>query len=140
MSPVQSGDHVHIHYTARFVDGSVFASSRDVSPLEFTAGGTEVIEGVSRAVLGMNVGESKLVTVPPEEAFGAHDSELERNVLLSDLPPDVKVGDQLSAEAGDRTMPVWVREISDHSALLDANHPLAGHNLIFEIELVSFHP
>jgi peptidylprolyl isomerase len=139
MSPVQSGDHVHIHYTARFADGSVFASSRNDEPLEFTAGGTEVIEGISQAVLGMSAGESKLVRVPPEQAFGLHDSELERRVLISDLPPGVKVGDQLSAEAGDRTIPVWVREISDQNALLDANHPLAGHNLIFEIELVSYH-
>jgi peptidylprolyl isomerase len=139
MTPVQSGDHVHVHYTARFADGSVFASSRNEQPLEFTAGGTEVIEGISQAVLGMSAGESKLVRVPPEQAFGPHDSELERRVLLSDLPPDVKVGDQLSAEAGERSIPVWVREISDQNALLDANHPLAGHNLIFEIELVSFH-
>ena len=139
MSAVQAGDHVHIHYTARFADGSVFASSRSEEPLEFTAGGSEVIEGISRAVVGMSVGESKLIRVPPEQAFGAHDNELERRVLLSDLPPDVKVGDQLSAEAGDRVIPVWVREISDENALLDANHPLAGHNLIFEIELVSFH-
>lgn len=139
MSPVQPGDHVHIHYIARFVDGSVFASSRGERPLEFTAAGTEVIEGISQAVLGMSVGESKIVTLTPELAYGPRDSELEQSVLLTDLPPGVKVGDALSAQAGDRVIPVWVREISDQNALLDANHPLAGHNLIFEIELVSFH-
>ena len=139
MSPVRSGDRVRIHYTARFVDGSVFASSRDQRPLEFVAGGDEVIEGVSRAVLGMQAGESKLVTVSPEHAFGAHDRELERRIPLGELPASVKVGDQLQAQAGESVLPVWVREVGADYVLLDGNHPLAGHNLIFEIELVSIH-
>lgn len=139
MAGVQSGDHVHIHYTARFADGSVFATSKSQDPLEFVAGGPEVIEGVSRAVLGMQVGESKLVTIPPEHAFGAHDDELIQRVPRSGLPANVKVGDQLSAEAGGRDLSMWVRELTGEDAVLDGNHPLAGHNLIFEIELVSFH-
>ena len=139
MVEVQSGDHVHIHYTARFVDGSVFATSKSDKPLEFVAGGSEVIEGVSRAVLGMQVGESKLVTIPPEHGFGARDVELVQRVPRADLPANVKVGDQLSAQAGGRDLTMWVREISSEDAVLDGNHPLAGHNLIFEIELVSFH-
>jgi peptidylprolyl isomerase len=139
MAHVQSGDRVQIHYTARFVDGTVFASSHSNEPLQFTAGGREVIEGVSQAVLGMRAGESKLVAVTPELGFGERDNALERQVPLTELPDSVKVGDQLSARAGDRVLPVWVRELGEGYAVLDANHPLAGHNLIFEIELVSFH-
>ncbi len=139
MARVQSGDRVEIHYTARFVDGSVFATTRDVPALGFVAGGSEVIEGLSRAVLGMSAGETKLVAIPPEEAFGPRDDELERRIPREELPESACVGDQLSARAGDRVMPVWVREIGERHAVIDGNHPLAGHNLIFEIELVSFH-
>jgi peptidylprolyl isomerase len=139
MARVQSGDRVEIRYTARFADGSVFASTHDVPALGFVVGGPEVIEGLSRAVLGMCAGETKLVAVPPEQAFGARDDELERRIPRDELPETARVGDQLSARAGDRTIPVWVREIGELHAVIDGNHPLAGHNLIFEIELVSFH-
>ncbi|MBK7877444.1 MAG: peptidylprolyl isomerase [Planctomycetes bacterium] len=138
MNAVQSGDRVRIHYTARFADGSVFASSRESGPLDFVAGGSEVIEGVSLAVVGMQVGNRKVVDVPPELAFGPHDDELEQRVALAELPEPVQVGDQLDVRSGERTLRVWVREVVDGQAVFDGNHPLAGQHLIYEIELVSF--
>ena len=139
MSGVRKGDQVRIHYTARFVDGSVFASSKESGPLDFVAGGTQVIEGVSFAVLGMQPGESKVVDVPPERAFGPHDDELEQRVPLTELAEPVQVGDQLDVRSGDRMLRVWVREVVDGKAVFDGNHPLAGQHLIYEIELVAFH-
>lgn len=138
MKAVQSGDRVRIHYTARFADGSVFASSRESGPLDFVAGGSEVIEGVSLAVLGMQVGHTKVVDVPPERGFGLRDDELEQRVALAELPEPVQVGDQLDVRSGERTLRVWVREVVAGEAVFDGNHPLAGQHLIYEIELVSF--
>ncbi|MBI5362362.1 MAG: peptidylprolyl isomerase [Planctomycetes bacterium] len=137
MKAVQQGDQVRIHYTARFADGSVFASSRESGPLDFVAGGTQVIEGVSLAVVGMAVGEHKVVEVPPELAFGAHDDELEQRVALAELSEPVQVGDQLDVRSGERTLRVWVREVVDGQVVFDGNHPLAGQHLIYEIELVA---
>jgi len=139
MSRVQSGDRVHVHFTARFADGSEFATSRTGQPLEFTAGGPEVIPGVSRAVLGMESGETRVFTIRPEDAFGVRDSALERRVAVTELPLGARVGDKFEASAGEREISVWVRELEADHAVLDANHPLAGHTLIFEIELMSFH-
>ncbi len=138
MNSVQAGDRVRIHYTARFADGSVFASSRESGPLDFVAGGREVIEGVSLAVVGMSVGHSKVVEIPPELGFGPRDDELEQRVALAELPEPVQVGDQLDVRSGERTLRVWVREVVDGEAVFDGNHPLAGQHLIYEIELVSF--
>lgn len=138
MTAVRAGDHVRIHYTARFADGSVFASSRETGPLDFVAGGTQVIQGVSVAVVGMAIGDAKVVDVPPELAFGAHDADLEQRVPLAELHQNVEVGDQLDVRSGERELRVWVREITAEHAVFDGNHPLAGHHLIYEIELVSF--
>lgn len=139
MSRVQSGDRVHVHFTARFVDGSEFATSRTGKPLEFTAGGPEVLPGVSRAVVGMESGETRVFTIRPEDAYGVRDPALERRVAMSELPLGVRVGDKFDASSGGSEISVWVRELESDHAVLDANHPLAGHTLIFEIELMSFH-
>jgi peptidylprolyl isomerase len=87
MARVESGDRVQAHFTARFADGSPFASSRDGRPLEFTAGGDEVIAGLSRAVLGMEAGQQKVFTVRPEDGFGERDEDLLRHIAAADLPP-----------------------------------------------------
>jgi peptidylprolyl isomerase len=136
---VQSGDRVQVHLSARFADGSEFASSRRGGPLEFTAGGRDVIAGVSRAVLGMESGDTKIFPVRPQDGFGAREPELERRIAVSDLPVGARIGDRFDASAGDLEIAVWVSEIDSEFAVLDANHPLAGHTLIFELELVSFH-
>jgi len=132
------GDKVRIHYTGRLEDGTVFDSSQGRAPLEFTAGSDEVIYGVSQAVLGMEPGESKTVEIPAEEGFGPRREGLEQRVPLTALPSQVKVGDALQAQFEDREDPlvVWVTEINEESALVDANHPLSGHDLTFDIEMV----
>jgi len=136
---VSRGDVVRVHYTGRFSDGSVFDSSEDRDPLEFVAGGPEVIPGVSEGVVGMEEGEKKTVTVPPEQAYGQRNPGLQQSVPLDNLPPDVQEGDQLRLVHEDQEIPVWVRKINagDETALIDANHPLAGMTLVFDLELVS---
>src|SRR5437870_7692246 len=135
MARVQSGDRVQAHFTARFADGSPFASSRDGRPLEFTAGGDEVIAGLSRAVLGMETGETKVFTVRPEDGFGLRDEDLNRRIDAADLPAGAKVGESFSARAGGRHITVRVRASEGDSAGLAGNHPLAGHTLLLEIEV-----
>jgi peptidylprolyl isomerase len=107
-------------------------------PLVFAAGEENMIRGVAQAVVGMSVGESKTVTVSPEDAFGQRDPALEQTVPRSQLPDQVKQGDQLQAVQGDREIAIWVRELGDETAVVDANHPLAGQTLEFDLELVSF--
>ncbi|MFQ6111222.1 MAG: peptidylprolyl isomerase [Nitrospinota bacterium] len=137
MSATKTGDKVRIHYIGRLEDGTVFDSSRDRAPLEFTAGGSEVIPGVSQAVLGMQPGESKTVEVAPEDGFGPRQPDLEQRFPRSTLPQELQVGDRLHATAGGKIMVARVTELGEDFAVLDANHPLAGCSLIFDLELVS---
>jgi len=138
MTQVQTGDVVRVHFTGWLAGGAMFGTSRDREPIEFTAGGDQVLQGMSRAVLGMAVGEKKNFTLSPEEAFGPRRPELKYQVRRSQLPEEVKVGDQVVAQGGDgRQVPVWVRELGADHAVLDGNHPLAGQALTFDIEVVS---
>lgn len=137
MAKAKQGDRVQIHYTGRFADGDVFDSSRERDPLEFEAGSDELIRGVSMAVVGMKEGEQRTVTVPPEEGYGPRDEELLQKVPRDVLPEEVNVGDPLRAEAENQEIQVWVRELTDEYGVIDANHPLAGHTLEFELELVA---
>jgi peptidylprolyl isomerase len=136
MSVVQAGNVVHVHYTGKFESGDVFDTSEGGDPLEFTAGSPEVIVGVSNGVLGMAVGESKTITVTPEDGYGDYEDGLTQSVPRGVLPPEVKVGDQIVA-ANDPDSAFWVRELTDEEAVIDANHRLAGETLTFELELVS---
>ena len=140
MAKAKSGDRVKVHFTGRLPDGATFDSSKEREPLEFEAGGDEVIKGFSAAVIGMEEGEAKEITVPPEEGFGERHDELQNEVPRSALPDGVSVGDQLQAQAGERVMPIWVKELDEEKAIVDDNHPLAGIELKFEIELVSIEP
>jgi peptidylprolyl isomerase len=138
MTQVQTGDVVRVHFTGWLAGGAMFGTSRGREPIEFTAGGDQVLQGMSRAVLGMAVGEKKNFTLSPEEAFGPRRPELKYQVRRSQLPEEVKVGDQVVASGGDgRQVPVWVRELGADHAVLDGNHPLAGQTLTFDIEVVS---
>jgi peptidylprolyl isomerase len=137
MAQAKQGDLVRIHYTGRLTDGTVFDSSREREPLEFHAGGTELIPGVSHAVVGMTVGETRTVEVPPAEGYGDRREDLMQQVPRDALPPEVKVGEPLSAQAGDQVINVWVTELGEEHAVVDANHPLAGKTLEFELELVA---
>ncbi|ODA33709.1 MULTISPECIES: FKBP-type peptidyl-prolyl cis-trans isomerase [Planctopirus] len=139
MASVVAGDMVTISYRGTLDDGSVFDESTPDEPLRFVAGGEEVIEGLTNAVIGMTVGEKKRIVIEPDQAYGDYDDELEQTVERSELPEDAEVGDQLTATAvdnDDEEFPVWVVELNETEAVLDANHPLAGETLIFEIELL----
>jgi peptidylprolyl isomerase len=140
MARAQSGNRVYIHYTGRLEDGTVFDSSTGRDPLAFTLGSGQVIAGFDAAVQGMAVGESCTTVIPPVEGYGEHRSELEIEVPMEHLPegytPEVGGELQMTTSQG-QPVPVRVIRVQDTSVTLDANHPLAGKVLTFEIELVS---
>jgi len=135
MAHVSDGDIVHVHYTGRFEDGTVFDSSQGGEPLEFVAGGKDIIEGVSRGVVGMGMGEKKTLTIPPEQGYGDRDPGLSRTVPLNALPDGIAVGDRVAATAGEQRVIFWVTSIEGTEAVIDANHPLAGRTLVFDLEI-----
>ena len=139
MSRARPGDTVRIHYTGTLADGRVFDSSRGRAPLEFTVGGGQVIAGFDAAVDGMAVGETKTVTIPAADAYGAHRPELVRELPRAQLPARIvpTVGQQLQVGGGARAMVVTVRAVTDDAVVLDGNHPLAGEALTFALELVA---
>ena len=134
---VKEGDPVQIHFEGRLPDGTVFETSEGGDPLSCVAGGDEILRGVSQAVIGMTANDTKDVELDPQDGFGERHEELVKKVDRDQLPEDVKIGDQLSAQIGDRELIVWVRELSDDRAVLDANHPLAGVTVTFTITLVA---
>ena len=139
MTKAKSGDTVRIHYTGTLDDGTQFDSSAGRDPLEFALGGGQVIPGFDSAVDGMTVGESKSVTIPPDQAYGERHEQLVQQVPRSALPDDMKpeVGMQLQSQSPDgQVMNLFVTEVEEASITVDANHPLAGHALTFAIELV----
>jgi len=128
-----------VHYTGRFEDGTVFDSSINSSPLQFVIGEGRLIPGFEQAVVGMSPGESKSTTIPPEEAYGPHHEQIVKVIDRKQVPPDLKleVGQQLEIRRpdGQKTM-VMVTDVSESTVTLDANHPLAGKGLTFDIQLV----
>ena len=139
MTQAKTGDTVRIHYTGTLDDGTQFDSSDGRDPLEFALGGGQVIPGFDSAVDGMAVGESKSVTIPPDEAYGQRHEQLVQQVPRTTLPEDMEpaVGMQLQSKSPDgQVMNLVVTEIVDDSITVDANHPLAGQTLTFAIELV----
>lgn len=138
MSEAKTGDTVKVHYTGKLEDGTVFDSSRDRDPLEFTLGQGQVIPGFEQAVEGMEAGESKSASIPADEAYGERRDEMVIDVGLEEFPDDIEpsVGQQLQLRQGESTMTVRVTALDDESVTLDANHPLAGEDLTFDIELV----
>lgn len=136
MAAVTAGDWVRIHYIAKTDAGSVFETSENRDPLELVAGGDEVIPGISAAVIGMEIGEQKQVSIPAEQGFGLRNADLEQVVLRSVLPGQVQEGDQMNVTFGDHKLDVWVKSIEEDQVTVDANHPLAGEALVYDIELV----
>ena len=136
----KNGDMVSVHYTGTLVDGLIFDTSRDRDPLAFTLGAGQVIAGFNSAVEGMEIGDVRKVTIPAIDAYGEYRDEWAIVVKPSDIPPDiqVEVGMDLEMHQEDGgSVPVRVTQVSAESITLDANHPLAGMDLTFEIELVS---
>jgi len=139
MTQAQVGDMVKVHYTGRLTDGTTFDTSLERDPLEFTLGEGELIAGFEQAVLGMAAGESKTTTIPAAQAYGPHHAErvidVERHHLPSDLQPEI--GQQLQMTRPDgTTLSVIITTVTETQVTLDANHPLAGQDLIFDITLV----
>ncbi len=139
MAVATDGNTVRIHYTGRLDDGTVFDSSEGRDPLEFVLGAGQVIPGFDQAVTGMEAGEEKTVTIPAGEAYGPRRDELVINLGRAEIPEglDPKVGQrlQMSTQNG-QTFQVTVAEATDSNVVLDANHPLAGKDLTFDIHLV----
>ena len=138
MAQVKQGDTVRVHYKGTLKDGSEFDNSSGNDPIEFTVGEGRVIPGFEKAVVGMTAGESKAITIPVDEAYGQSSDELILTVERDTIPPDLDavVGDDLVLEQEDREIHVRVIEVNEEHVTLDANHPLVGEDLIFEIELV----
>jgi peptidylprolyl isomerase len=143
MKKAKKGDSVKAHYTGKLDDGTVFDSSRDRGPLEFSVGQSQVIKGFEDAVIGMSEGESKTVTVAPEEAYGSRREDLVITLKRSQIPPGIELreGLHLQMRQQDGTVfNVMVSGLSEDQVTLDANHPLAGKDLTFEIEVVEIAP
>ena len=139
MVQAKVGDTVKVNYTGKLGDGTVFDSSVDRDPLQFSVGQGQVIAGFDEAVIGMSPGEEKTVNIPSDQAYGSYREELVMVVGQEQMPPDlsVEVGQQLQMRhPSGQAIPVLVTDISDTKVTLDANHPLAGEDLTFEIELV----
>ncbi len=133
------GDTVRVHYTGKLEDGTVFDSSLDHNPLQFTLGQGQIIPGFEQAVMGMTPGESKTETIAATQAYGPYREdmvvEIGRHQMPAELSPEV--GQQLEVSQGPgQTIPVIVTDVSDTTVTLDANHPLAGETLVFDIHLV----
>ena len=139
MSQAAAGKTVRFHYTGSLADGTVFDSSIERDPLQVELGTGQVIPGVDEALTGMAPGDDKKVTLPAEEAYGPHREELIHEVGRERLSPEMKVdvGDRLEGtDANGRRLQLTVVDVNDQSVKLDANHPLAGEDLTFELKLV----
>jgi peptidylprolyl isomerase len=139
MVQAKKGDAVKVHYTGKLEDGTVFDSSTDREPLEFQVGEGEVIRGFDEAVVGMEIGQSKTTVIGIEKAYGPRVQEMVVNLHRDHLPPslDLKVDQVLQMKSPNgQIMRVIVTGISDSEITVDANHPLAGKNLSFDIQLV----
>ncbi|MEL7536485.1 MAG: peptidylprolyl isomerase [Pseudomonadota bacterium] len=140
MNQATSGQTVRIHYTGRFENGDVFDSSLEREPLAFTLGSGQVIPGMDEAVTGMAVGDKQSVSIAPENGYGVRDERLIQEVPNDALPDDLApaVGMQLQSQTpSGQVMQLVVVEVGANSITVDANHPLAGKVLEFDIELVA---
>jgi peptidylprolyl isomerase len=139
MQEAKSGNQVKVHYHGRLQDGTTFDSSEGRSPLEFEVGAGQVIKGFDDGVLGMKQGDKKTIHIRVEEAYGEKSEDMIIEFPKDQFPPDMKpeVGMQLNLRGQDgRNFPVVISEIKDDAVVLDGNHPLAGKDLIFDIEMV----
>jgi peptidylprolyl isomerase len=139
MGQAKAGDMVKVHYTGRLDDGTVFDTSADHEPLEFKVGEGQVIPGFESAVMGMSTGESKTTRIPAGDAYGPHRAEMvitvERSMFPNDMEPQVDQQVQIRQSNG-QSFVATITDVTDEDVTLDANHPLAGKDLTFDIELV----
>lgn len=139
MAQAQLGDTVRVHYTGKLDDGTVFDSSTSGEPLEFTIGDGNIIPGFEKAVVGMSPGDSKTEVIPAQQAYGSHRDEMVVVVDRAQMPPEMQpeIGQQLEIrQPSGESIPVVITDVSEAEITLDANHPLAGEDLTFDIKLV----
>lgn len=140
MTAIKQGDTVRIHYTGTLLDGKVFDSSEGRDPLEFEVGSGQIIPGLDVALPGMEIGEKKRVEIACTEAYGPINPGMRQQIPREGIPDDIPLepGTQLQMQTPDgQTLPVTVVGVDEATVTLDANHPLAGQDLIFDIEIVS---
>ena len=139
MSIIKDGDTVKVHYTGKLQNGEVFDSSVEREPLEFTLGQGQLIPGFEKAIIGLKVGDSTTTNIPSAEAYGDHNPEMEVQVEKAQLPegmePQVGMQLQLNQPNG-QAIPVQITKVEGEQVTIDANHPLAGKDLTFDIEVV----
>jgi len=143
MQQVKSGDKVKVNYTGKLRNGETFDSSEGREPLEFTVGGGQVIKGFDQGVMGMQVGDKRTVEIEVVNAYGEKNQDMVIEFPKTQFPADMKpeAGMQLMMNNGEgQSFPVLVKEVKEETVLLDANHPLAGEDLVFDIELVEIVP
>lgn len=143
MQQAQQGDKVKVHYHGTLRTGEIFDSSQGREPLEFTVGSGQVIKGFDEGVKGMSVGEKRTVEIEVQDAYGEKSQDLLIEFPKEQFPADMnpEIGQQLMMSNGSgQSFPVVIKEVREDSVLLDANHPLAGQDLIFNIELVEIVP
>jgi len=140
MSKAKKGDQVAVHYTGKLTDGTVFDSSEGREPLAFELGAGMMIKGFDAAVDGMEIGDKVTAEITAAEAYGESNPELIFDIPKTNFPPDLnpQTGQQLAmSQPNGQQVPVKVKEVKDDSVVIDANHDLAGKDLVFDIELVS---
>jgi peptidylprolyl isomerase len=139
MSAVKKGDTIKVHYHGTLTDGTIFDSSLQREPLEFEVGGGMVIPGFDNGVLGMAVGEKRTINIPADEAYGQKQEEMimefPRDRFPEDMTPEIGMQLMMSSQTGQQ-FPVMVADVREDIVVLDANHPLAGKDLTFDLELV----
>lgn len=140
MATAQIGNHVSVSYVGKLDDGTIFDSTEEKEPFEFTLGNDEVIPGFEDGIVGMSVGETKTIIIPVDQAYGLYSDELIFNVPKEDVETsgELEIGDMLEMPLKDgNSLYASVIEITDDELVIDANHELAGENLTFEIELLN---
>jgi FKBP-type peptidyl-prolyl cis-trans isomerase 2 len=143
MQQAQNGDKVRVNYHGKLRTGETFDSSQGREPLEFTVGSGQVIKGFDEGVRGMSVGDKRTVEIGVQDAYGEKSQDMIIEFPKDQFPPDMnpEIGQQLMMSNGSgQSFPVTIAEVREESVLLDANHPLAGQDLIFDIELVEIVP
>ena len=137
MTEVRNGDVVRVHYTAKLTDGTEFESSAGQEPLEIQVGAGQIVPGLDSRIDGMAVGEKSTLAIPAKEGYGLRDEAQVKTVPRSAVPEGTQIGSRLQAKTADgRKIPLVVVQLDDERATVDANHPLAGQDLVFDVEVV----
>lgn len=133
---IKKGSKVKVHYTGKLEDGKVFDSSVDKEPIEVVIGNSGLIKGFESGLLGMNQSEKKTIEIEPKDAYGDYIEGRIQEVDKSKLPDDIKIGMVLQATTEVGSMVISIKEIKEDTVILDANHPLAGRKLIFDLDVL----